>query len=262
MLRFLMIGDIVGSPGRNCIRDLLPKIKENYQIDFVIANGENIAGGFGLTRKTTDELYSYEVDVITTGNHVWDQKEIYNFINSEVKLLRPANYPPGVPGRGYEIYSKNGVDIGIINLNGSVFINNFDCPFRTADKILEEIKPEVNIIVVDFHAEATSEKLALAYYLDGRVSAVLGTHTHVQTADERIFESGMGYITDIGMTGPYESVLGMEHEPIIEMFVNKLPQRFGVAPGETAQFNAVIIDIDENSGKCKKIERFQEIHQF
>lgn len=261
-MRILMIGDIVGSPGRNCVRDLLPQIKANYEIDFVVANGENSAGGHGLTRKTAEELFSYHVDVLTMGNHVWDKKEIFNFIDNEKRVIRPANYPPQTPGRGLGLFNKNGVKIGVINISGDVFMENLDCPFRTADFSIKGLGDQPDIIIVDFHAEATSEKIAMGYYLDGRVSAIFGTHTHVQTADERILEKGACYITDVGMTGPYDSVLGMNYEPIINKFVTKLPGKFEVAKGDRVQFNAVIAEIEELSGNAKSIERLQEIHDF
>ncbi|UMZ73480.1 TIGR00282 family metallophosphoesterase [Natranaerofaba carboxydovora] len=260
-MRLLMVGDIVGRPGRNCARDLLPKIKENYKVDFVIANGENAAGGLGINRKTADELFNYEIDVLTMGNHVWDKKEIYNFVDSEERLLVPANYPPGTPGKGYKVYEKNGVKIGVINLSGRVFMEELDCPFRAADEIIKSIAHKTEMIFLDFHAEATSEKLALAYYLDGRISALIGTHTHVQTADERIFTNGLAYLTDVGMTGPIESILGMEHESIVKKFLTKLPCRFEVAGGDV-QLNAAVIDIDEKSGKSTNIERIFETHNF
>ncbi|OWZ83113.1 TIGR00282 family metallophosphoesterase [Natranaerobius trueperi] len=260
-MRILMIGDIVGNPGRKCIRDLLPKIKENYNIDFTIANCENLAGGKGINKKVINNIFTYGVDVATSGNHIWDKKEIFDFIDSETRILRPANYPVKTPGRGYHIFELNGNNIGIINLSGRVFMSDLDCPFQKASTIIEELRSQCKIILLDFHAEATSEKMALGRYLDGKASAIVGTHTHVQTSDERIFENGTGYITDIGMTGPYESILGVESEPVINNFLTQLPERFEVASGKV-QFNGVVIEIEEADGKCKDIERIQDLHEF
>lgn len=261
-MKVLMIGDIVGKPGRKCVRDLLPQIKVNYNIDFVIANGENAAGGRGITREISDKLFSYGIDVITMGNHVWDNKEVFNFIDREKRIIRPANYPPEVPGRGYGIYSCNDLNIGVFNLSGRVFMPSLDCPFRKADTIIDELNDKCDILILDFHAEATSEKIAMGRYLDGRVAAVFGTHTHVQTADERVLEGGSSFITDTGMTGPLDSILGMDSENVIKKFLTQLPARFEVARGAAAQFNGVIINIDENTGLTSSIERFQETHEF
>jgi metallophosphoesterase (TIGR00282 family) len=211
-LNILVIGDIVGRPGRRALKQGLAKIQKEEDISFTIANAENAAGGRGLTRAVMDEILGAGIDVLTMGNHVWDNKDIFNFIDDEFRLLRPANYPSPCPGQGYHIYkagfSKN---IAVINLSGRVFISNLDCPFRLMDSILSEIEGDADIIIVDFHGEATSEKLAFAYYVDGRVTAVLGTHTHIQTSDERILPRGTAYITDLGMTGPSDSVLGMDN---------------------------------------------------
>ncbi len=260
-MRILMVGDIVGRPGRNCIRDMLPKIKENYQVDFVVANGENAAGGHGLTRKTSDELFSYEIDVLTMGNHVWDKKEIFNFIDAEERIVRPANYPPGTPGRGFNVFTVNSCKIAVLNLSGRVFMSDLDCPFRKADEAIEELNKLSDFIILDFHAEATSEKIAMSFYLDGKVAAIIGTHTHVQTADEKISQEGTAYLTDVGMTGPINSILGMESETIVKKIVTKLPAKFEVASGD-AQFNAILIDIDDKSGKAENVERIQEHHNF
>jgi len=251
-MRFLAIGDIVGRPGRNMIKNTLSKIKENYKIDVVIANCENAAGGNGITKKVADELFSYGINVMTMGNHVWANKEIFSFIDNEHRIVRPANYPDGTPGRGYNIFVCNGMEYAVINLCGRVFMDILDCPFRQIDNMLSKIKTK--IIIVDFHAEATSEKKALAYYLDGRVSCVFGTHTHVQTADERILPKGTGFITDVGMTGPYESILGIEKELVIKKFTSQLPVRFEIAKG-IGQFNGIIFDVDEKSGQSTHIER-------
>lgn len=255
-MKVLFIGDIVGKVGRNATRALLPNIIDRYKIDFVIANGENVAGGFGLTEKLVNDLFSFGVHIITTGNHVWDKKEFIPQISKYDRVLRPLNYPPGVPGFGSIIYPLNNLKIGVINLSGRVFMYNIDCPFRVGKEEVEKMKEKTNIIIIDFHAEATSEKIAFGYYMDGEVSAVLGTHTHVQTADERILPKGTAYITDVGMTGPYFSVIGIEVEQIIERFLTNMPKRFETAKGEGC-FNGVIIDIDEQSGKSNAIHRLQ-----
>jgi len=252
-MRFLAIGDVVGRPGRNILKSTLSKLKENYKIDVVIANCENAAGGNGLTKKVADELFSIGIDVMTMGNHVWANKEIFSFIENETRIIRPANYPEGTtPGRGYNVFEKNNVKFTVINLCGRVFMENLDCPFRKIDEILKKI--ECPIIIVDFHAEATSEKIALGFYVDGRVSCVYGTHTHVQTADEKILPNGTAYITDIGMTGPYDSVLGVDKDIVIQKFTTLLPVRFEVAKGK-AQFNGIVFEVDNNSGKAISIER-------
>ncbi|ACM60090.1 hypothetical protein B0S90_1280 [Caldicellulosiruptor bescii] len=252
-MRFLAIGDVVGRPGRNILKSTLSKLKENYKIDVVIANCENAAGGNGLTKKVADELFSIGIDVMTMGNHVWANKEIFSFIENETRIIRPANYPEGTtPGRGYNVFEKNNVKFTVINLCGRVFMENLDCPFRKIDEILKKI--ECPIIIVDFHAEATSEKIALGFYVDGRVSCLYGTHTHVQTADEKILPNGTAYITDIGMTGPYDSVLGVDKDIVIQKFTTLLPVRFEVAKGK-AQFNGIVFEVDNNSGKAVSIER-------
>ncbi|ABP67718.1 metallophosphoesterase [Caldicellulosiruptor saccharolyticus DSM 8903] len=252
-MRFLAIGDVVGRPGRNVLKNSLSKVKENYRIDVVIANCENAAGGNGLTKKVADELFDIGIDIMTMGNHVWSNKEIFSFIDSEQRIIRPANYPEGTtPGRGYNIFEKNNIKFAVINLCGRVFMDNFDCPFRKSDEILKKL--DINIIIVDFHAEATSEKIALGFYLDGRVSCVYGTHTHVQTADEKILPNGTAYITDIGMTGPCDSVLGVDKEIVIQKFVTMLPVKFEVAKGK-AQFNGIVFEIDDSTGKAISIDR-------
>ncbi|BCS81553.1 TIGR00282 family metallophosphoesterase [Anaerocellum diazotrophicum] len=252
-MRFLAIGDVVGRPGRNILKSTLSKLKENYKIDVVIANCENAAGGNGLTKKVADDLFSIGIDVMTMGNHVWANKEIFTFIENESRIIRPANYPEGTtPGRGYNVFEKNGIKFAVINLCGRVFMENLDCPFRKIDEILTKI--ECPIIIVDFHAEATSEKIALGFYVDGRVSCLYGTHTHVQTADEKILPNGTAYITDIGMTGPYDSVLGVDKDIVIQKFTTLLPVRFEVAKGK-AQFNGIVFEVDSSSGKAVSIER-------
>ena len=257
VMRLLMIGDVVGSPGRNAVKKLVPKLRREFSIDMVVANGENSAGGFGITPDTTEELLMSGVDVITTGNHVWRKKEIISYMREEIPLIRPANFPPGVPGRGYIAIG----DTLVINAMGRVFMEALDCPFREIDRILREtskINPP-KIIVVDFHAEATSEKNAMAWYLDGRVSAVVGTHTHVPTADNRVLPHGTAYVSDLGMVGPLNSVIGCEPDKIVEKFLTQTPQSFVVAKNGPVVFNSVLIDIDQASGKATNIERVDRI---
>jgi metallophosphoesterase (TIGR00282 family) len=255
-MNILMIGDIVSRAGRRAVRELLSGIVDKYDIDFVVANGENAAGGNGITREIAFELYQMGIDVITMGNHVWDNRDIFNFIDSENRILRPDNYPEGTPGRGFFIYrSRREEKIGVINLSGRVFLANLDCPFRLADRIVAEIAEETNYILVDFHAEATSEKVAFGWYLDGRVSAVVGTHTHIQTADERVLPGGTAFITDVGMTGPRDSVLGIKVDLALQKFRTQMPVRFEAASG-VAQLNAVAIEVNDR-GKAEQITRIQ-----
>lgn len=259
MLRVLMVGDIVGRPGRKAVRDLLRTYRKKFNLDLIIANGENAAGGNGLNNQVANELYDSGIDIITMGNHTWDKREILDFIDHDRTLLRPANYPPGTPGHGNVIFSvDNKTNVAVINLSGRVFLSPLDCPFRCADKIIEEIKKNTKIIIIDFHAEATSEKIAFGWYMDGRASAVIGTHTHVQTADDRILPNGTGYITDVGMTGPRDSVLGIDKELVIQKFISQMPVRFEVAAGPI-QFNGIILDICRTTGKTLRIERMNEI---
>ncbi len=245
-MNILFIGDIVGRPGRNYLAANLANMIKDHDIDFVIANGENSAGGVGITKKTYDELLTMGVDMITLGNHSWSKKEIFDFIEEAEKLVRPANYPKGTPGSGYRIAEKSGKRIAVVNLCGRVYMDCIECPFRTVDEILEELKDKADIIIVDFHGEATSEKLAMGWYLDGRVQAVLGTHTHVQTSDERVLPGGTAYITDTGMTGPRDSILGVEKDIVIKKFITGMPVRFEVADGEVL-LGAVVIKLDENA---------------
>ena len=251
-MRILMIGDVVGRPGRRAVREFLPGLCHDYGIGLVIANGENSAGGIGITSDTAKELFDCGVDVITTGNHVWAKKEIIPYLDGELPILRPLNFPPGVPGRGF-LEVK---DVLIVNLIGRVFIGEFDCPFRAMDCLLSEINKDHKIIIVDFHAEATSEKVAMGRYLDGRVSAVLGTHTHIGTADACIFPQGTAYVTDVGMVGPVDSVIGVDAESAIRSFLTGMPHRFFMGEG-TASFDAVLVDVDEATGKAIKIKRIQ-----
>jgi len=254
-LNILIIADIVGRPGRKAIKTLLPKLQKENAIDFVIANAENAAGGRGLNHQVMNELLTSGIDVLTMGNHVWDNKEIYSFIDDEFRLIRPLNFPPYCPGQGYHIYPGGiGKKIGVINAMGRVFLPALDCPFRTIEEVLQEIQEECDIIIIDIHAEATSEKLALAYYLDGKVTAVVGTHTHIQTADERIMPGGTAYITDLGMTGPVESILGMDKDMVIKKIIYQRPVRLEVAGG-SAQLQGVILKIDEASNKVITIDR-------
>jgi 2',3'-cyclic-nucleotide 2'-phosphodiesterase len=256
-LKILFVGDIFGKPGKKVASEIIPKLMRERQIDFCIANGENAAGGFGLTELTAQKLFSYGVDVITSGNHIWDRKEIEQLLDQSEKILRPANYPPGVPGSGYTVCRKGELTIGVLNLLGRIFLPPVDCPFRTADAIIDQLRDVTNIIIVDFHAEGTSEKIALGWYLDGRVSAVLGTHTHVMTADERILPKGTAYITDAGMTGPHDSVIGVRIEQSLSRIMNQIPVRFAPAE-ENLRFNGVIVDINETSGQARSIERVVE----
>lgn len=258
-MRILFIGDIVGKPGRQAVAHLLTGMREEYTPDFVVANGENAAGGMGITRETGHEIFQAGVDAITLGNHVWAKKEAYPFLDEEPRVIRPANYPEGVPGHGYVVLNtRAGEDVALLNLCGRVFMDSHpDSPFKVADAIVETLARDAGVIIVDFHAEATSEKNALAYYLDGRVSAVIGTHTHVQTADERILPGGTAYITDVGMTGPLDSVLGLKKELSIARFITQMPCKFEVAEGDTV-LSAVIVDIDSATGKASRIERVQK----
>lgn len=250
-MRILMIGDIIGRPGRRAVRSLVPELRDEYDIDLVIANAENTAGGFGLTLDTAEELLNSGVDVLTSGNHIWDQKEIIPHMDEGLPLLRPANYPDS-PGRGYLV--QDGVMV--VNLMGRVFMAPLECPFRTADDLLRETQApdRPKVIIVDFHAEATSEKQGLGWYLDGRVSAVLGTHTHVGTVDARILPRGTAYLTDVGMTGPVNSVIGSDTGPVLERFLTGMPQRLTVASGPVTM-NSVLIDVDRDTGQATAIQR-------
>ncbi|MDA8169630.1 MAG: TIGR00282 family metallophosphoesterase [Nitrospiraceae bacterium] len=256
-MKVLFIGDIVGRTGRTAVRALLPKIIERYKLDFIIANGENASGGFGITEDAARELFACGIHLLTSGNHIWDKKEIVPYITKEDRLIRPLNYPPGVPGSGSTACPlPNGRSIAVLNLMGRVFMTPIDCPFRAADTEVRKLKEKTPNIIVDFHAEATSEKVALGHYLDGRVSAVIGTHTHIQTADERVLPGGTAYITDAGMTGPKESVIGVKKEQIIEKFLYQTPRRFEI-PGGEAILSALIIEIDEKTGLAGSISRLQ-----
>ncbi len=257
-MRIFCIGDIVGRPGRKAVKELLPALIQRHKIDLVLANGENASGGVGLTRKTAEELVSYGIKIITLGNHTWDNREIFQFIDDDAyPLIRPANYPPNTPGKGQRVFHIEGLRIGVINLLGRVFLGDFDCPFRTFDVIYDELKNKTDFILVDFHAEATAEKMAFGWYVDGRAAAVFGTHTHVQTADERILHAGTGFISDLGMTGPVNSVIGVKKDVVIEKFITQLPRRFEVAKGDVILCGC-IFDIDEISGRTRHVQRVYE----
>jgi 2',3'-cyclic-nucleotide 2'-phosphodiesterase len=250
-----MIGDIIGKPGRQAVRALLPGLRREYDIDLVIANGENTAGGFGITLETAYELLDCGVDVLTSGNHIWDQKEIIPHMDEGIPLIRPANYPDA-PGRGYWVQEG----VMVMNLMGRVFMPPLDCPFRTADAVLREAREseDFTVAVLDFHAEATSEKQGMGWYLDGRVSAVLGTHTHVGTVDARILPKGTAYLTDVGMTGPTNSVIGSSVDAVLDRFLTGMPQRLAVASGPV-MLNSVLIDVDRNTGKASAIQRIDRM---
>lgn len=258
-MNILFIGDVVGAPGRKAIRDKLYGIIREFSLDIVIANGENSASGLGMTRQTADDMFDQGVDIITMGNHTWSKSDIFNFIDDDKRVIRPANVSTAWPGRGYTTISVKGVKIAVLNLIGRVGMQPSDCPFVAADKLLEDIKDHEapDIVILDFHAEATSEKNALARYLDGRISLLVGTHTHIQTADECILPEGTGYITDVGMTGPSNSVIGMEIASSVRRFTNKLPVPYRVADGPYV-FSALFASIDDTSGRTVKIERIRE----
>lgn len=255
-MNILFIGDIYASAGRKLVADHLEDIRSSQSIDLTIANAENSAGGFGVTPGTAEELFAMGIDVLTGGNHSFDKREIYDYLPHHPRLLRPANYPPGVPGHGMTVIeTSNGTPCAVINLQGRTYMPSTDCPFRKADELLGSLDPKVRVRFVDFHAEVTSEKVALGWYLDGRVSAVVGTHTHVPTADTRVLPGGSAYQTDAGMTGAYESVIGVEKEPILRKFLTALPVRMEPARGMN-ELHAVIVDVDEGTGKARSIRRY------
>lgn len=253
-MRILAVGDIVGSVGLKKLNEVLPNLKKEKNIDFVIVNGENVAGGMGITQKDFNSIIDAGADVVTLGNHTWAKKDVFSFIENE-RLIRPANYPKGVPGHGYGIYNCNNKKIAVISLIGRTDINILtENPFLEADYILNKIKDKVNYIIVDFHAEATAEKIAMGYYLDGRINILFGTHTHIQTADEKILSKGTAYITDIGMTGPRDSVIGMDINASLKRFLTTLPERYKIAEGESS-FNACIFEINDEKSRIDNIER-------
>jgi metallophosphoesterase (TIGR00282 family) len=254
-VRILFIGDIVGKPGRELVRRGLPGIVDFHRIDLVIANAENSAAGFGITREIGDQLLDWGVDVMTSGNHIWDKKEALDYIGAESRLLRPANYPNGAPGNGsYLARTRDGRSVGVINVMGRVFMLNIDDPFAVVLREIDALKERTRIIFVDFHAEATSEKIAMGWHLDGKVTALVGTHTHVQTADERILPKGTAYLTDVGMTGPHDSIIGVDIQAALGKFLTALPARFETAT-DNPRLNAVMIDADEQTGRATDIER-------
>ncbi|WP_232697126.1 TIGR00282 family metallophosphoesterase [Brevibacillus daliensis] len=255
-MKLLFIGDICGSPGRDMVKEYLPRLKRKYGPDIIIANGENAAHGRGITRKITNELFQAGVHAFTMGNHTWDNREIFDFIDEEARMVRPANFPEGTPGRGLTYISTPAGEVAIINLQGRTFLPPLLCPFEMADQLVETARKRTKYIFVDIHAEATSEKQALGWYLDGKISAIVGTHTHVQTGDERILPNGTGYLTDVGMCGPSDGILGMDRSAVIMKFMTQLPVRFEVAEGPT-QLNAVLFTLDKITGKTSKIERIR-----
>jgi 2',3'-cyclic-nucleotide 2'-phosphodiesterase len=257
-MKILFIGDIVGSPGRQIVHDRLADILSQRSIDLCIANGENSASGFGITPRLAEELFACGIEVLTGGNHIWDRREILDFFPHEPRLLRPANFPPGLPGAGLYLGHTKAAQIpyAVMNLQGRTFMAPLDDPFRAAERQLAQIPPHVKVILLDMHAEATSEKQAMGWFLDGRVSVVLGTHTHVPTADEHILPAGTAYITDVGMTGPHDSVIGMDKKPILQRFLDSLPAKFAVAENDI-QMNTALIDVDESTGRARSIERLR-----
>ncbi|MEH6940427.1 TIGR00282 family metallophosphoesterase [Bacillus sp. JJ722] len=256
-MKLLFIGDVVGSPGRDMVQEYLSKLKEKHKPHIVVINGENAAAGRGITEKIYRQFLEWGANAVTLGNHVWDHKEIFEFIDNAKNMVRPANFPEGAPGSGISYIRWNAIQVAIINLQGRTFMPPLDCPFIAAEKLVEEARKVTPIIFVDFHAEATSEKQAMGWFLDGKVSAVVGTHTHVQTADYRILPQGTAYLSDVGMTGPYDGILGMTREPIIQKFLNSMPARFTVPKEGRTQLSAVLIDIDEKTGSARKIETIQ-----
>ncbi|WP_173916441.1 TIGR00282 family metallophosphoesterase [Halobacillus sp. Marseille-Q1614] len=256
-MRILFIGDVVGSPGRNMVDEYLPKLKQKFQPSVTIINGENAAAGKGINEKIYRRFLEKGAQAVTLGNHAWDKKEIFDFIDDAEYLVRPANYPEGAPGKGMTFIKTPKGEVAVINIQGRTFLAPNDDPFRKVDELIEEARKRTSIIFVDFHAETTSEKQAMGWYVDGRVSVTVGTHTHVQTADERILPDGTAYISDVGMTGPYDGILGMEREAVMKRFLTNLPVRFEVPKDGRTQFSGVLIDIDENTGQAEKIQRIQ-----
>ncbi|MGA7200375.1 MAG: TIGR00282 family metallophosphoesterase [Candidatus Cybelea sp.] len=251
----MIIGDVVGSPGREALKRCVSLLREQHQIHACIANGENAAGGFGLTAQTAEEMFAGGIDFITGGNHIFDKRDFGEYLESSNRVIRPANYPPAVPGRGAGTFTADGVTVGVLNLMGRTFMPPTDDPFRCADAMVSDLRRRTPVIVVDLHAEATSEKVAMGRYLDGRVSCVVGTHTHVQTADEQIFPGGTAYLTDLGMTGPMDGVIGMEQGAVLDRFLTGLSERFNVQKSGMKQFNAAVVSIDRGTGKATEIKR-------
>jgi metallophosphoesterase (TIGR00282 family) len=251
----MIVGDVVGSPGREALKRCLLLLREQHHVDACIANGENAAGGFGLTAQTADEMFASGVDFITGGNHIFDKRDFGEYLESSDRVIRPANYPPGVPGRGTGTFEVNGVTVGVLNLMGRTFMPPVDDPFRCADEMLESLLGRTHVVVVDLHAEATSEKVAMGRYLDGRVSCVVGTHTHVQTADEQILPKGTAYLSDLGMTGPMDGVIGMDATAVLDRFRTGLSERFSVAKSGMKQLCAAVVGVDPSSGRARDIKR-------
>ncbi len=253
-MRVLFIGDIIGEPGRKMVRAHMRQLTEKYEPELVVANGENAAGGFGITPEIAEELFSLGIDVLTSGNHIWDKKEIEPYLTKQDRLIRPANYPDANPGYGSVVMSTRAGKAAVLNLEGRVFMSDLEDPFRVGEREIEKLKKETPVVIVDFHAEATSEKIALGWHLDGKASAVIGTHTHIQTADERILTAGTAFITDVGMTGPTDSVIGVKKEQAIARFLYQRPHRFEIPKGPV-HLNAVFVQIDGKTGKADSIER-------
>ncbi len=256
-MKVLFVGDIYGNPGKLVASKCIPRFISEENVDFCIVNGENAAGGFGLTQNIAHKYFQYGVDIITSGNHIWDRREAYELLQKSDRILRPANYAPGVPGSGYTLYQKNGKIIGVINLLGRVFMQPVDCPFRVAQRIVEKLRQETQHIIVDFHAECTAEKIGMGYHLDGSVSAVVGTHTHVMTADERILPQGTAAITDVGMTGPHDSIIGVRIEESLSRLMTQMPVRFSPAEDDL-RFSAVMLELDDSTGRALSISRIFE----
>ncbi len=260
-MKILMIGDVVSRPGRTVLKEQLDGLIEEYQIDFTIVNGENASGGNGITEKNAKELFNLPIDVMTMGNHVWQQKEMVNYIEKFPRIIRPLNYPDPCPGKGYDFFEHNGKTICVMNLSGQIFMPELDSPFNLFSRVWPEIEGKFDLLIVDFHAEATSEKIAFGYYLDGKASIVVGTHTHVQTADERILPGGTAYITDLGMTGPLNGVIGVEKDIIIGNMVTKRPERFVIEKARPWQINGIVVEIDDKTNQPVKIERVYRIYE-
>ncbi len=258
-MKILFIGDIVGSPGREAVRKILPELKKEHRLNFVIANAENAAGGSGITAKVSQELFDSGISVLTSGDHIWKKSDVFQIIDKDERILRPVNFPSGAPGRGYGVFrSENGNKVGVVNVQGRVFMDGLlECPFKASRQAVESLLQDTKIIIVDIHAEATSEKVALGWYLQDLASAVAGSHTHIQTADEKILPSGCAYITDAGMTGPYDSVIGRRVEDVLKKFLTAVPTRFEVA-SDNVQLHGVVVDIDDKTGRAKSITRVQK----
>lgn len=253
-MKIMLVGDVIGRPGRRSFREHTPRLRKEKGIDIVIVNGENSAGGKGITRKSLDELYQGGADIVTSGNHVWDKREVLEFIDREPFLIRPANYPEGAPGKGFCIYPFKAKNIGVINLSGRTFMPALDCPFQKAEQLLREMDGRCDVILLDFHAEATSEKMAMGWHLDGHLQCLVGTHTHVQTADERILPKGTAYITDLGMVGPWNSILGVKADIVVDKFLRALHSRFDLAEAPNV-YSAVVLEVDDRTNAAVGIER-------